>query len=205
LAQQQAQLQVGDPVGRMAPFAGNTAPAGWLLCDGAAVSRTQYPQLFAAIGISYGAGNGSSTFGLPNARGRVLVGRDAGQTEFDTLGETGGAKTHTLTAEEMPTHTHTQNSHNHSQNAHNHGQNAHSHQMRGPVWRESGYNVAGATGSGMPLSVDQGMRTAAEVAINQAATASNNATTATNQNAGGNQAHNNLQPYLVTQYIIRAG
>jgi microcystin-dependent protein len=191
------------PTAVVNPFAGATAPDGWLLCDSAAVSRITYAALFAAIGTTYGGGNGSTTFNVPDMRGRVPAGRDAGQSEFNSLGEAGGAKTHTLTSAEMPSHTHTQNSHNHSQNAHNHGQNAHSHQIRGPVWRESGYNVAGARGSGMPLSVDQGMRSEAEVAINQAATASNNATTATNQNAGGGQAHSILQPYLTLNFIIK--
>lgn len=61
------------------------------------------------------------------AAGRVLVGIDAGQTEFDTVEETGGAKTHTLTTAEMPSHTHTQDAHNHTQDAHNHTQDSHNH------------------------------------------------------------------------------
>jgi len=92
--EQQAQLALSDPVGRIEAFAGSTPPAGWLLCDGTAVSRSTYAQLFALIGTTYGAGNGSSTFNLPNAKGRVLVGRDTAQTEFNSLGKTGGAKTH---------------------------------------------------------------------------------------------------------------
>lgn len=95
LAQQQAQMQQADPIGRIEAFGGSTAPAGWLMCNGAAVSRTLYPRLFAVYGTTYGAGNGSTTFTLPNASGRVLVGRDASQIEFNQLGETGGAKTHT--------------------------------------------------------------------------------------------------------------
>jgi microcystin-dependent protein len=88
-------------------FGGTVPPAGWLICDGSAISRVQYAELFAAIGTTYGAGNGTTTFNLPNFKGRVAVGLDAAQTEFDTLGETGGAKTHTLTVAEMPSHTHT--------------------------------------------------------------------------------------------------
>lgn len=84
----------------------NTVPTGWLACDGAAVSRTTYAKLFAILGTTYGAGDGTTTFNTPNMKGRVPVGLDTGQTEFDVIGETGGEKTHTLTVPEMPSHTH---------------------------------------------------------------------------------------------------
>jgi microcystin-dependent protein len=71
----------------------NTPPTDWLLCDGTAVSRTTYSALFGIVGTTYGTGDGSTTFNLPDLKGRVAVGRDIGQTEFDTLGETGGSKT----------------------------------------------------------------------------------------------------------------
>lgn len=96
----------GDAVGSLKHFATATLPAGWLACDGAAVSRTTYSRLFAAIGTTFGAGNGSTTFNLPNLKGRVIAGFDAGQSEFNSVGKTGGAKTHTLTTGEMPAHTH---------------------------------------------------------------------------------------------------
>ena len=73
-------------------FAGSTAPTGWLLCDGSAVSRTTYADLYAVIGTTYGSGNGSTTFNLPDLRGRVGVGYKSTDTAFDTLGETGGSK-----------------------------------------------------------------------------------------------------------------
>jgi microcystin-dependent protein len=76
------------------PFAGAAAPNGWLLCDGSAVSRTTYAALYGVISTSYGAGDGSTTFNLPDLRGRMPAGKDATQTEFDTLGEAGGAKSH---------------------------------------------------------------------------------------------------------------
>lgn len=116
-------------VGLVTLFAGPTAPAGWLLCDGTSVSRTSYAKLFAVVGTTYGVGDGSTTFGLPNLKGRVPVGRDSAQTEFDVLGETGGEKTHLLTTTEMPAHAHVQNAHGHAttETAHNHSQNAHGH------------------------------------------------------------------------------
>ena len=87
-------------VGDVKMTALSAARAGWLLCNGSAVSRTTYSALFAGIGTTYGAGDGSATFNLPDMRGRVPVGRDSGQSEFDVLGEAGGAKTvshsHTL-------------------------------------------------------------------------------------------------------------
>jgi len=97
----------GLPAGSIIAWSSNTAPANWLIADGSDVSRTTYASLYAAIGTQFGAGNGSTTFNLPNLKGRVPVGRDSSQTEFDVLGENGGEKTHTLTVAQMPSHSHT--------------------------------------------------------------------------------------------------
>jgi microcystin-dependent protein len=149
------------PSGVISAFGGSTAPTGWLLCDGTAVSRTTYSALFALIGTTYGAGDTTTTFNLPNLKGRVPVGRDNTQTEFDTLGETGGEKAVTLTEAQMP-------SHNHSIN---------------PAM------IVG-TGSG---------------GINNYAPMGNNPSQAVSTfDAGSDQAHNNLQPYLVINYIIKS-
>src|SRR5262245_28732340 len=99
------------PTGMILPYAPGvlaapTAPAGFLLCDGAAVSRATYAALFALIGTNYGAGDGSTTFNLPNMKGRVLAGYDNAQAEFTSIGQTGGEKTHTLTLAELPSHDH---------------------------------------------------------------------------------------------------
>lgn len=93
--------------GMISIFGGTTPPSGWMFCDGAAVSRTTYSDLFAAIGTAYGTGDGSTTFNLPDLKGRVPVGLDITQTEFNGLGTKGGEKAHTLTVAEMPAHTHT--------------------------------------------------------------------------------------------------
>jgi len=95
------------PPGLIATYGGSTAPTGYLLCDGSAVSRTTYSALFTAIGTAYGAGDGSTTFNVPNLKGRVPAGYDSSQTEFNALGKTGGEKAHTLTVAEMPEHKHT--------------------------------------------------------------------------------------------------
>jgi microcystin-dependent protein len=191
------------PTGTVTQFAGSAAPTGYLLCQGQSVSTTTFGNLFNVIGYTYG-GSGSS-FTLPNLQNRVPVGRGA-DVEFDTLGETGGAKTHTLTEAEMPSHTHTQNAHNHGQDAHNHSQNAHSHSpggSGGTLFLVNGNGTNGQAnvsvgGGGYGLSTPQGT-----TATNNATTATNIATTATNQNTGGGQAHNNLQPYIVLNYIIK--
>ena len=137
-------------------YAGASAPLGTLLCNGSAVSRTTYSRLFDAIGTTYGVGDGVNTFNLPNLQGRVPVGRDAAQTEFDTLGEVGGAKTHTLSIAEMPAHTHTYLG----------------------VYSQS-------AGSGSDNVAENNPRP-----------------TETSGSTGGGLAHNNLQPYIVLNYII---
>ncbi len=83
------------PPGIFMPFGASSVPSGWLLCDGTAVSRATYADLFTVVGTTWGSGDGSSTFNVPNLKGRVPVGRDAAQTEFDVLAETGGNKTQT--------------------------------------------------------------------------------------------------------------
>jgi microcystin-dependent protein len=107
------------PVGTTMPYAGSSAPSGWLLANGAAVSRATYADLFTAIGTTFGIGDGVSTFNVPDLRGRVPVGHDAmGSTTASrvtpsgsgitgtTLGSTGGSETVTLTTATMPSHTH---------------------------------------------------------------------------------------------------
>lgn len=83
------------------------AHAGWLKCDGSAISRSVYTDLFAVIGTNFGVGNGTTTFNLPDSRGRVLgsIGTGTGLTAR-TLGQTTGTETHTLTVSEIPSHTH---------------------------------------------------------------------------------------------------
>lgn len=147
------------PVACIVPFTSDTVPENWLLCDGQAVSRTDYALLFSIIGTTYGVGDGSTTFNLPNLKGRVAVGKDSTQTEFDTLGETGGEKTHTLTVEEMPTH--------------DHGIG-----LVGIGSGPYGYNV-----SSLSIGSSQSEKTSV---------------------TGSGQAHNILQPYQVTNYIIKA-
>ena len=165
-----------SPAGAIMQYAGSSAPTGWLLADGSAVSRTTYAALFAVISTTYGAGNGSTTFNLPNLKGKVPVGVDSSDTSFDALGETGGAKTHTLTSAEMPSHTHTDSGHAH------------------------GFSGGGGWGAGPA----DGSRFRAD-ANSPANSWSFNilSSTANLQNTGGGGAHNNLQPYIALNYIIK--
>ena len=95
------------PAGSMIMFGGAVAPTGWLFCDGAAVSRETYAALFAAIGVVWGAGDGSTTFNLPDARGRSAMGAGQGSgLTARTLGATLGEEAHALTANENGAHTH---------------------------------------------------------------------------------------------------
>lgn len=100
-------LELAIPVGSIVAFAGAVVPDGWLLCNGQAISRTLYSELFALVDLTYGSGNGSTTFNVPDIRGRVVVMRDQSQSEFDFLGEIGGDIDVQLTLAQMPSHTHT--------------------------------------------------------------------------------------------------
>lgn len=167
------------PTGSLSAFAGSSAPNGWLLCNGSSVATSDYPDLFAIIGYTYG-GSGSS-FSLPNLKGRIPVGQDATQTEFDTLGETGGSKTHTLTTNEMPGHTHggsttTDGSHSHTYND----------------FPNSNQDLAQGTYT---------FRRAPSTA--STSTAGSHSHTITTSTTGGGLAHNNLQPYVVVNWIIK--
>lgn len=88
-----------DKVGVIKLFSGTTAPDNWLICDGSAVSRETYSDLFSVIGTTYGNGDGSTTFNLPNLKGKTVVGLDSSDTDFNTIGKTGGSK-------ELQEHTH---------------------------------------------------------------------------------------------------
>ncbi len=178
------------PTGAVSQWPTSTPPTGWLLCDGSAVSRTTYAALFGIIGTTYGAGDGSTTFNLPNLKGRVPVGLDAGQTEFDALGETGGAKTHTLAVGEVPAHDHG------AVGNHDHGSGgAHTHDVQGSD--EGASNLRVSTNA---PSVTITVPSAAPSAGAHTHTAQGGHT---HTSSGGGGAHQNLQPYLVLSYIIK--
>ena len=147
------------PTGAMMMWYTNTAPTGWLLCNGQ--STAGYSALAAIVGAN-----------VPNLQGRVPVGRDAADTSFDVLGETGGAKTHTLTIAEMPSHSH--------------------------QWRAAGNNNIGATPGNWDDTASGNVNS---LGVGPSNPEDSNANSI--QPRGGGGAHNNLQPYIVVNYIIK--
>ena len=147
------------PIGAIQAYGGEVAPNNWLICDGSAVSRTTYAELFAVIGTTYGTGDGSTTFNLPDLRGNVAI----GASEDYELGDSGGEETHTLTINEMPSHTHDSTN----------------------VCNSTGTTIATTVAAGGSYGYGYG-------------------NTNILGNTGGGQAHNNMQPYIVTNYIIKA-
>ena len=174
-------VNTNTPVGSISLFAGTTAPNGWLICDGSAVSRTTYANLFSVIGTTYGSGDGSTTFNIPNLKGKVPVGLDSSDTSFDTIGETGGEKAHTLTNNELPT---IKGSFSTSDNV-----------LVNTLPSATVYDATGVftKGSRPQTQVDA---TGVHVATNQGVY------NKINMSFGNDQAHNNLQPYIVMNYII---
>ena len=132
------------PIGSEVMWAGTGGnPGNWILCNGQSVSRTTYSALYAAIGVTYGAGDGSTTFNLPNFTDRMPRGQN-------TPGVTGGAATHTITSAEMPSHQHGLASHTHTSPAHTHSTPALVHAVTQPVVAQHAaraHDHGGATGN----------------------------------------------------------
>ena len=148
------------------------APSGWALCDGQLLAISQNTALFQVIGITYG-GNGVSTFALPDLRGRTPLGPGQGAGLSNRVpGEAGGSETHTLSASELPQHTH---------------------------------GLRASTANGTSDKPDGNLPARNPAAVPQyAPAASADANLAANAvaSAGGSQPHNNMQPYIVVNYII---
>lgn len=168
------------PAGIIMSFSGAASPTGFLLCDGAAVSRGTYSTLFSVISTTYGAGDGSTTFNVPNLKGKSVIGYNASETEFNALGKTGGEKTHILTTGEMPSHNHAISD------------PGHSHGLPGdPIFTSAGGNSRAYNGgSGQQFQWSIGGVQPAGTGISV-------------QSAGSSGAHNNLAPYMSLNYIIK--
>ena len=197
------QSPVSVPVGTVEAYAGSTTPAGWLLAYGQTVSRTTYADLFTAIGTTHGAGDGSTTFTLPDMRGRAIAGKDdmggsaasritAGVTGVTgtTLGSAGGnqnaaSHTHTFTGN-AASHTHIQDAHTHT-------------------------NVLNSAPNGTPFDgakIAYGSLTdlASRAVTISSATATNQSTSLTPTGTVGTTFSGtsaNLQPTIILNYIIK--
>lgn len=171
-----------QPTGSIVAFAAASAPTGWLLCDGTAVSRATYADLFGVLGTTYGAGNGTTTFNLPDGRGRTLIGSgtgDAADATAHALGSKSGTETHTLTTPQLAAHSHgiTDAGHVHSPNV------------------GTAFLTISGTGS---------LDSAAGSTVSESSAQTGNATTGiTVNNAGGGGAHPNMQPSLAVNWIIK--
>jgi microcystin-dependent protein len=163
------------PPGTIAAFAGDeiSLPAGWLIANGQAVSRTTYAGLFAVVGTTYGVGNGSTTFNLPDFRGRVAIGKDnmggtsggvVNNPSADVLGGAMGAETVTLVVNDLPAHTHSYND-----------------------------KVVGNGTGGSDLGPANTNTTSLYTDI----------TGRTTSSTGSGQAHNNMQPSIAMNIIIK--
>ena len=281
------------PAGSIQPWPTNVAPDGWLLCNGSAVSRTDYPYLFNTLvpslgtvtvtiaspgvftlanhgltvgdgvfltttgalptGFSanqmyyvqsvptsstftltglrtntvtgyslgspnatsgtqsgthtlwscrFGNGDGTTTFNVPDLRGRVVVGRDSAQTEFDSLGEIGGAKTHTLTESEIPSHTHSGTTTNTG--------SSHRHWISGAAYDDGNMSTSGtANTQDYGLAADAGSYSQSDTDKIYGRFSSFNGSlhthtfTSSSQSGTPGGAHNNLQPYMALNYIIK--
>ena len=167
---------IGDtlPIGTVTQYGGSTAPTNWLFCNGQAVSRTTYKLLFDVIGTTYGSGDGSTTFNLPDFRSRLPIGIGAGtdgtNDEKTALGQKKGEYKHKLTIDKIPSHNHS------SKIAVNLGSTS------GPAK----YFFAAAGTTNTPST--------------DAATWSSSIV---GNNTGGGQAHNNIQPSLGINFIIK--
>jgi microcystin-dependent protein len=151
-------------------FAGSFAPTGWAFCDGQLLPISQNTALFSLIGTTYG-GNGVSTFGLPDLRGRTPIhpGQGPGLGLYG-LGDQGGVETATISPSEMP---------------------AHSHTLQASPMNGSADDPAGRLPARTPAAIPAyGGNPNVDLAANAV------------QNSGGNQPHNNMQPYLAVTYII---
>jgi microcystin-dependent protein len=193
------------PVGALLSYAGAAAPAGWLLCDGAAVSRSTYAALFAVLGTTYGVGDGSTTFNVPDLRNRVPVG--SGSTY--TRAQTGGAATVTLSSSQMPSHSHSfsdstdsAGSHGHSGSADSGGSHAHSYTAafsRSDL--VAGAMTNGATAGGS--TTGSAGAHAHSVTINSGGSHTHTLSGST-ASTGSGGSHENMPPFVAMPTIIRA-
>jgi microcystin-dependent protein len=174
------------PVGTILPYAGlvdisNNTLSGWLICDGRELNIEDYDRLFNIIGTTYGGGEG--TFNIPDMRGRVPVGSGTGAgLSTRNVSSLGGAETHTLTTNEMPSHTHTGTTSTNGEHTHTY----------------LGLQEQSASGISTTSVAENDPRPTETTS----AAGNHNHTFTTNSTGGGN-AHNNMQPYIVINYIIR--
>lgn len=193
------------PTGTVWDTLAATAPAGWLLLQGQAVLRTGVnAALFALIGTTYGTGDGSTTFNLPDDRGRtsIMAGTGTGLTAR-ALGAIGGAETTVLTTANLPAHAHaiTDVTHSHTSPAHTHADAGHTHTYLGGQGSVFGAAAGGAT-TYLPGNTTTGVGAANLTGTAVTISASLSGITTTN-NAGGGTGHANMPPFIVRNRMVK--
>jgi len=182
------------PPGVVMPYAGVSAPTGYLMCDGSAVSRTTYGDLFTGIGTTYGVGDGSTTFNLPNLNGRVVAGV-SGSSPHAAVGDTGGSQTVALTTDELPAHSHTATTE--SAGTHTHTSNATGGSIG--LITSTGNNTMDADVNSTPGEPDL-YASLPELSINAAGAHTHTVNVGT---TGSGAAFSVLDPFLTMSYIIK--
>lgn len=198
-------------VGSVYMFAGSAAPEGFLVCDGSAISRSTYSELFEVIGTTYGSGNGSSTFNVPDLSGKVIV----GVSSSHTLASTGGEETHVLLDAEIPSHIHVVPSHGHGCSI-TAKTPVLSHSITQPAFNYERPNNTGMfAASG--VTAYSGTSTATATRTTDVAVSDHDAADCTKtgsiddcvaldtESTGEGDGHENMQPFVVMNYIIYSG
>ena len=187
------------PSGMLFDYAGGAAPTGFLLCDGSAVSRATYATLFAAIGTTWGAGDGSTTFNVPDIRGRATIGAGTGTgLSARAVGTQNiGEETHVLTTAELAAHNHTitDSGHVHSINDPGHFHST----LLAVTGGVTANTLAANRGDGNNNNGTSNTQTVF-TGINATNSGVANVTSANN---GSGTAHNNMQPSAVVLKIIK--
>ena len=202
---------MSEPAGIIMPFAGTVAPQGCLFCDGSAVSRTTYAALFAVIGTTYGEGDGSTTFNIPDLSGRVVI----GVSNTHAIGSTGGEEFVTLDSDQMPAHSHEVPQHGH-ENDIGATMPELAHSITQPVYKYKSPKIArtytGSLSKSISSTSTQTATRSTNVSVSSHASASCTVAGSVTPCApldsgtfGGNGSHNNMQPYTAMNYIIFTG
>lgn len=197
--------------GTIQMFAGATAPNGWLICDGSAISRKSYSDLFKVIGTTYGSGNSNDTFTLPDMRGRIPICAGAGTAlTARTLGATVGAETVTLAETNLASHTHTATvgtqsaNHTHTGTSGGHS-SGHTHSYGIPIGTTgASYGMIDsltATSSGLPYFSGASVGHTHTTTFGTESANHNHAVT--NSNTGSGTAFGIMPPLIVVNFIIK--